>query len=95
VSQVRGQVEQASTGRIAQERQQPARVRVGWRRPDVSVRWRRSAPPGYGETAAGSARALFSLAGAYAWNISHHDFLMHPKPGFPFLGAEPAASRRE
>ncbi len=22
----------------------------------------------------------FALAGAYAWNISHHDFLMHPKP---------------
>lgn len=23
---------------------------------------------------------LFGLAGAYAYNISHHDFLMHPKP---------------
>jgi len=22
----------------------------------------------------------FAMAGAYAWNISHHDFLMHPKP---------------
>ena len=32
-------------------------------------------------------RVLFSLAGAYAWNISHHDFLMHPRPGFHFLGA--------
>lgn len=31
-------------------------------------------------------RAVFSLAGAYAWNISHHDFLMHPRPGFHFLG---------
>ena len=30
-------------------------------------------------------RVLFSLAGAYAWNISHHDFLMHPRPGFHFL----------
>ena len=30
-------------------------------------------------------RAVFSLAGAYAWNISHHDFLMHPGPGFHFL----------
>jgi diaminopimelate decarboxylase len=24
----------------------------------------------------------FAMAGAYAWNISHHDFLMHPKPAF-------------
>ncbi|MGW0842403.1 type III PLP-dependent enzyme [Streptomyces sp. NPDC002787] len=31
-------------------------------------------------------RVAFSLAGAYAWNISHHDFLMHPRPGFHFLG---------
>ncbi|MDO0909551.1 type III PLP-dependent enzyme [Streptomyces sp. DT2A-34] len=30
-------------------------------------------------------RVAFSLAGAYAWNISHHDFLMHPRPGFHFL----------
>jgi diaminopimelate decarboxylase len=22
----------------------------------------------------------FGLAGAYAWNISHHGFLMHPPP---------------
>ncbi|MFI0374230.1 type III PLP-dependent enzyme [Actinomadura sp. 1N219] len=28
----------------------------------------------------------FSMAGAYAWNISHHDFLMHPKPVFHYLG---------
>jgi diaminopimelate decarboxylase len=28
---------------------------------------------------------LFEMAGAYAWNISHHDFLMHPKPGFHYL----------
>jgi diaminopimelate decarboxylase len=27
----------------------------------------------------------FGLAGAYAWTISHHDFLMHPKPGFHYL----------
>lgn len=27
----------------------------------------------------------FAMAGAYAWNISHHDFLMHPKPGFHYL----------
>ncbi|MBT2416896.1 type III PLP-dependent enzyme [Streptomyces sp. ISL-22] len=32
-------------------------------------------------------RVAFSLAGAYAWNISHHDFLMHPGPGFHFLNA--------
>ncbi|MFI9645746.1 type III PLP-dependent enzyme [Streptomyces sp. NPDC052040] len=25
-------------------------------------------------------RIAFALAGAYAWNISHHDFLMHPHP---------------
>jgi diaminopimelate decarboxylase len=29
----------------------------------------------------------FSLAGAYAWNISHHDFLMHPKPSVRYVGA--------
>ncbi|GAB3662163.1 type III PLP-dependent enzyme [Actinocorallia lasiicapitis] len=28
---------------------------------------------------------LFQMAGAYAWNISHHDFLMHPKPTTHFL----------
>jgi diaminopimelate decarboxylase len=28
----------------------------------------------------------FLMAGAYAWNISHHDFLMHPKPGFRYVG---------
>ncbi|WP_433515746.1 type III PLP-dependent enzyme [Nonomuraea sp. CA-143628] len=28
---------------------------------------------------------VFEMAGAYAWNISHHDFLMHPKPGFHYL----------
>ena len=28
----------------------------------------------------------FGLAGAYAWNISHHDFLMHPRPGFHYVG---------
>ncbi|MER7466401.1 type III PLP-dependent enzyme [Streptomyces sp. NPDC097981] len=30
-------------------------------------------------------RVMFELAGAYAWNISHHDFLMHPRPSFHFL----------
>ncbi|MFF4240462.1 type III PLP-dependent enzyme [Actinomadura geliboluensis] len=29
----------------------------------------------------------FSMSGAYAWNISHHDFLMHPKPTFAYLSA--------
>ena len=28
---------------------------------------------------------LFQMAGAYAWNISHHDFLMHPKPTVHYL----------
>jgi diaminopimelate decarboxylase len=27
----------------------------------------------------------FGMAGAYAWNISHHDFLMHPAPDFHYL----------
>jgi diaminopimelate decarboxylase len=27
----------------------------------------------------------FGLAGAYAWNISHHGFLMHPTPEFHYL----------
>lgn len=31
-------------------------------------------------------RVLFAMAGAYAWNISHHEFLMHPRPGFHYLG---------
>ncbi|MBV6697199.1 type III PLP-dependent enzyme [Kitasatospora aureofaciens] len=31
-------------------------------------------------------RVLFTMAGAYAWNISHHEFLMHPRPGFHYLG---------
>ena len=30
---------------------------------------------------------LFSLAGAYAWNISHQNFLMHPPPRMAFLEA--------
>ncbi|GAB3268339.1 type III PLP-dependent enzyme domain-containing protein [Kineosporia babensis] len=28
---------------------------------------------------------VFRMAGAYAWNISHHDFLMHPHPSFAYL----------
>jgi diaminopimelate decarboxylase len=27
-------------------------------------------------------RVVFAMAGAYAWNISHHAFLMHPHPTF-------------
>ncbi|WP_372729865.1 type III PLP-dependent enzyme [Nocardioides sp.] len=30
-------------------------------------------------------RVAFALAGAYAWNISHHDFLMHLHPTFHHL----------
>ncbi|WP_327070342.1 alanine racemase [Kitasatospora sp. NBC_01302] len=30
-------------------------------------------------------RVAFAMAGAYAWNISHHAFLMHPQPGFHLL----------
>ncbi|MFJ4410136.1 type III PLP-dependent enzyme [Streptomyces sp. NPDC088910] len=32
-------------------------------------------------------RVLFALAGAYAWNISHHDFLMHPRPTVHYVGS--------
>jgi len=28
---------------------------------------------------------VFAMAGAYAWNISHHEFLMHPEPAFHYL----------
>lgn len=28
---------------------------------------------------------VFTLAGAYAWNISHRDFLMHEPPRMLFL----------
>jgi len=27
----------------------------------------------------------FTMAGAYAWNISHTEFLMHPKPSFHYI----------
>ncbi|MFF1333182.1 hypothetical protein ACFVYM_32485 [Streptomyces sp. NPDC058298] len=36
-----------------------------------------------------SAASARAPAGARAWNISHHDFLMHPRPGFHFLDAGP------
>jgi diaminopimelate decarboxylase len=29
---------------------------------------------------------VFAMAGAYGWNISHHEFLMHPPPSFHYLG---------
>lgn len=28
---------------------------------------------------------VFEMTGAYGWNISHHDFLMHPKPTFHYI----------
>jgi diaminopimelate decarboxylase len=31
---------------------------------------------------------LFPLAGAYAWHISHHDFLRHPHPQLWYLPPE-------
>lgn len=34
---------------------------------------------------------VFEMTGAYAWNISHHDFLMHPKPGFHYVGDLPVS----
>jgi len=33
-------------------------------------------------------RVILSMAGAYAWNISHHDFLMHPAPSVHYLRDE-------
>jgi diaminopimelate decarboxylase len=27
----------------------------------------------------------FAMAGAYAWNISHHEFLIHPRATFHYL----------
>ncbi|MFD9127175.1 type III PLP-dependent enzyme, partial [Kitasatospora sp. NPDC059571] len=30
-------------------------------------------------------RVVLAMAGAYAWNISHHGFLMHPQPEFHVL----------
>ncbi|WP_233510513.1 type III PLP-dependent enzyme [Actinomadura craniellae] len=30
-------------------------------------------------------RVAFGMAGAYAWNISHHGFLMHPRPDFHYV----------
>ncbi|MEV7325897.1 type III PLP-dependent enzyme [Streptomyces sp. NPDC093970] len=33
-------------------------------------------------------RVAFAMAGAYAWNISHHAFLMHPRPTFHHLDGE-------
>lgn len=35
--------------------------------------------------AGGLLAAAGRLAGAYAWNISHHSFLMHPPPAFHYL----------
>jgi diaminopimelate decarboxylase len=37
-------------------------------------------------------RIAFAMTGAYAWNISHHQFLMHPAPGFHYLDHVPAAA---
>lgn len=31
---------------------------------------------------------LFAMAGAYAYNISHHDFLLHPKPAVVHVGGD-------
>lgn len=35
---------------------------------------------------------VFGLAGAYAWNISHRDFLMHPPPRFHHLDDTPVVA---
>ncbi|MCW2884101.1 MAG: diaminopimelate decarboxylase [Streptosporangiaceae bacterium] len=37
-------------------------------------------------------RIAFTMTGAYAWNISHHQFLMHPTPTFHYLDHVPAAA---
>lgn len=36
----------------------------------------------------------FNLAGAYGWEISHHDFLSHPHPDHVFLRSRVTAARR-
>ncbi|HKN96307.1 MAG TPA: type III PLP-dependent enzyme, partial [Pseudonocardiaceae bacterium] len=36
-------------------------------------------------------RVVFGMAGAYAWDISHHDFLMHPRPTFHYLERQVAS----
>lgn len=36
----------------------------------------------------------FTMVGAYAWNISHIDFLMHPNPHFVYLGEWAMATRQ-
>ncbi|MER6026296.1 type III PLP-dependent enzyme [Streptomyces sp. NPDC001851] len=38
-------------------------------------------------------KIAFAMAGAYAWNISHHDFLMHPAPRFHHLDHAPVPAR--
>ncbi len=44
------------------------------------------AGPGRPATGAtGGDLVAFALAGAQAWNISHHWFLMHPRPAFHYL----------
>ncbi|GAU69010.1 putative diaminopimelate decarboxylase [Streptomyces sp. NBRC 110611] len=40
-------------------------------------------------------RVAFGVTGAYAWNISHHDFLMHPRPTFHFLAGGTGSGRTE
>ncbi|MEU9453057.1 type III PLP-dependent enzyme [Streptomyces sp. NPDC048277] len=39
-------------------------------------------------------RIAFAMAGAYAWNISHHGFLMHPHPTFHHIDEAPAPAPR-
>ncbi|MEV6987286.1 hypothetical protein AB0M95_39345 [Sphaerisporangium sp. NPDC051017] len=39
------------------------------------------------DTMARHVPVALETGGAYAWNISHHDFLMHPKPTFHYLKA--------
>ncbi len=34
-------------------------------------------------------RIAFTMAGAYGWHISHHDFLSHPHPERVFIGGQP------
>ncbi|GAP50541.1 staphyloferrin b siderophore synthesis decarboxylase protein [Streptomyces azureus] len=51
----------------------------------------RAGPPGAAPDLRAGDRVVFSLAGAYAWNISHHDFLTHPRPGFHFLSGDAPA----
>ena len=52
--------------------------------PRVATEKRRSPSESYFR----APQVAFGLAGAYARNISHHGFLMHPQSGFHYVGTD-------